>query len=109
MSTALQLGAVQLHRELQVRAGLAHPLSHCLRVHARVADVHIEAAPVRARRAPYKEIGPARAQQADDAIAIIGPVEIPGPLTGAGADVKCPGRQDAQARIALRHRRGPRR
>eukprot|EP00969_Alexandrium_andersonii_P275635 12181535-Alexandrium_andersonii.AAC.1 len=84
MGTALQLGAVKLHHEVQAHAGLARPFSHCLRVHAGVVDIHIEAAPVRARWAPYNEIGTPRAQQADDAIAIAGPVEIPGPRAGAG-------------------------
>eukprot|EP00969_Alexandrium_andersonii_P125741 5559115-Alexandrium_andersonii.AAC.1 len=64
---------VQFRHELQAHAGLAHPLSHRLRAHARVVDAHIEAAPVRAWRAPRKEVGPPRAQQADDAVAAISP------------------------------------
>eukprot|EP00969_Alexandrium_andersonii_P364814 15464896-Alexandrium_andersonii.AAC.1 len=70
--------------------------------------MHIEAVPVRAWRAPREEVGPPRAQQADDAAMVIGPVEVPSPFAGAGAKVECPGREDAQARTALCHCRGPR-
>eukprot|EP00969_Alexandrium_andersonii_P133366 5897835-Alexandrium_andersonii.AAC.1 len=85
-STALQLGTVQLHRKLQVRAGLAHPFSHRLWAHAGVVGTHIEAAPVGARRIPHKKVGPPRAQQADGPVAVISLVEIPGPSAGAGAE-----------------------
>eukprot|EP00969_Alexandrium_andersonii_P240440 10614756-Alexandrium_andersonii.AAC.1 len=53
-----------------MHAGLAHPLSHHLRAHAWVINVHVEAAPVGARGAPHEEVGPPRAQQADDIAAV---------------------------------------
>eukprot|EP00969_Alexandrium_andersonii_P232327 10257953-Alexandrium_andersonii.AAC.1 len=67
--SALELSAIQLRGELQARPGLAPPLGDRCRAHARVVDVHIEAAPVSARRAPNDEIGTPRAQQPDGAIA----------------------------------------
>eukprot|EP00969_Alexandrium_andersonii_P095565 4222410-Alexandrium_andersonii.AAC.1 len=46
--TPLQLGDVELHNELQVGPGLAHPLGDLGGVHARVVDVGVQPAPVSA-------------------------------------------------------------
>eukprot|EP00969_Alexandrium_andersonii_P102464 4522381-Alexandrium_andersonii.AAC.1 len=81
-----------------MHSGLACPLSHHSRTHARVTDVHVEAAPVRARRAPDEEVGALSTQQANNPIAVFGSIKIPGLLARAGAEVEGPGGRGAQAR-----------
>eukprot|EP00969_Alexandrium_andersonii_P218618 9656214-Alexandrium_andersonii.AAC.1 len=62
--SSLELGTVQLRRELQARSGFAGPFSHNLRVHAWVVDAHVRAAPARARWAAHEEAWALSPQQA---------------------------------------------
>eukprot|EP00969_Alexandrium_andersonii_P147779 6533939-Alexandrium_andersonii.AAC.1 len=55
VGSALKLGAIQIHREVQARLGFAFPVGDHCRAHPRVVDVRIEAAPSSARRAPNEE------------------------------------------------------
>eukprot|EP00969_Alexandrium_andersonii_P236808 10454156-Alexandrium_andersonii.AAC.1 len=50
------LRLVQLGDEPEVRACLAYPALHLIRIHAGVVDVHVQRAPVGTRRAADQEV-----------------------------------------------------
>eukprot|EP00969_Alexandrium_andersonii_P074925 3304970-Alexandrium_andersonii.AAC.1 len=58
--------------------GLALPLGHHRRVHARVVHVGVQAAPIRAWRAARDHIRPFCPQDANDNTAILRSIKIPG-------------------------------
>eukprot|EP00969_Alexandrium_andersonii_P172619 7630752-Alexandrium_andersonii.AAC.1 len=70
-----------------------------------MVDVPVEGAPVRAGRAPDKQVRASSSQRPDDEVAVLRLVEAPEAAAQAGADVESPYRQDAQPRMAGRCRR----
>eukprot|EP00969_Alexandrium_andersonii_P135278 5984350-Alexandrium_andersonii.AAC.1 len=69
MRTALQLRLARLRQELQVHLGRAPPPCSPSRVHAGSVNVHIQAAPLGARRTPDEQVGATSTKQSECSIA----------------------------------------
>eukprot|EP00969_Alexandrium_andersonii_P304274 13450142-Alexandrium_andersonii.AAC.1 len=69
----------------------------------------VQATPIRARRAAHDYEWPLGPHDANDTIAILGPVEVPGHAPRARAQVERPSRENSEARPPLNHGSGSRR
>eukprot|EP00969_Alexandrium_andersonii_P227029 10026348-Alexandrium_andersonii.AAC.1 len=67
------------------------------RIHPRAVDVHIESAPVRARRAAREKARPTSHQGPDHGLPILRLVEAPARPSWADSDVERPRREHPQA------------